>query len=536
MPVRKEGTNVFYYDEVSTEWLEGTIAKYIRGYGYTVETDVDGETMQLDILAKLIKTEKPRLNRARNRSRSRSRSMSRRTSTSVGEVVQENDNSNEAPEEALKERLETDVKLDKVAEEVERVVREATPPPPQLSPKTNVTIAAAKKADLDSNSDEQQSEQQQERGRPKSRRSLVDWAWENVDGARERTARDRRSLSRERGTMVDATVVGEIVVDEPEKQVESGATEVENKSSDEIEPAVTELTIDACPWYLSMRDGAHAVLLAGLLPVITLKYYDVVNGSDMLRQLITWRQYWTSQPFIFLASSFILLNRLKISSSAYLGLVATGIALYTQMAPQDYVWKWIPMCAFGHLITVYALSAFVFSRHQANVACHNLVDKLKLFVTGAETSCRVKDDLAKMGNLVGILILTFYMVNIDLAHIGATLSAVYLSSSMFLNMTVNTADAFGFGSIFKHCMFVPFISTLLPRLAYNQPQPINGEFYLLYLSILLFLIGLCQKLASINRSKPFTSQSDCLILGAAVLLGPINVISASIVIMCAALY
>ena len=141
-----------------------------------------------------------------------------------------------------------------------------------------------------------------------------------------------------------------------------------------------------------------------------------------------------------------------------------------------------------------------------------------------------------MGNLVGILILTFYMVNIDLAHIGATLSAVYLSSSMFLNMTVSTADAFGFGSIFKHCMFVPFISTLLPRLAYNQPQPINGEFYLLYLSILLFLIGLCQKLASINRSKPFTSQSDCLILGAAVLLGPINVISASIVIMCAALY
>ena len=73
-----------------------------------------------------------------------------------------------------------------------------------------MTIDAKK----DSNSDEQQSEQQQERGRPKSRRSLVDWAWENVDGARERTARDRRSLSRERGTMVDATVVGEIVVDE----------------------------------------------------------------------------------------------------------------------------------------------------------------------------------------------------------------------------------------------------------------------------------------------------------------------------------
>ena len=141
-----------------------------------------------------------------------------------------------------------------------------------------------------------------------------------------------------------------------------------------------------------------------------------------------------------------------------------------------------------------------------------------------------------MGNLVGILISTYYMVNINLTHIGATLSAIYLSSSMFLNMTVTNQDAFGFGSIFKHFMFVPFISTLLPRLAYNQPQPINGEFYLLYLSVLLYLIGLCQKLASINRGKPFASQSDLLILGAAALLGPINVISASIVIMCAALY
>ena len=59
MPVRKEGTNVFYYDEVSTEWLEGTIAKYIRGYGYTVETDVDGETMQCEyFFAKLLYSKK----------------------------------------------------------------------------------------------------------------------------------------------------------------------------------------------------------------------------------------------------------------------------------------------------------------------------------------------------------------------------------------------------------------------------------------------------------------------------------------------
>ena len=81
---------------------------------------------------------------------------------------------------------------------------------------------------------------------------------------------------------------------------------------------------------------------------------------------------------------------MRSAGTAYLGLLASGIAVYTQLAPQDYVWKWIPMCAFGHLITVYALSAYVFKRHCANVACDGLVDKLKLFVTGAETSCRVK--------------------------------------------------------------------------------------------------------------------------------------------------
>ena len=46
------------------------------------------------------------------------------------------------------------------------------------------------------------------RGRPKQRRSLVDWAWENVEGKAERTTRDRRSLSRERAP---AQPVGQIV-------------------------------------------------------------------------------------------------------------------------------------------------------------------------------------------------------------------------------------------------------------------------------------------------------------------------------------
>ena len=69
--------------------------------------------------------------------------------------------------------------------------------------------------------------------------------------------------------------------------------------------SVKEVTIEQCPWWVSARDTTHAILLILMLPVITLKYYDVTNKSNMLTELITWRQYWTSQPFIALASSFI---------------------------------------------------------------------------------------------------------------------------------------------------------------------------------------------------------------------------------------
>ena len=53
MPIRKEGTEIFYFDESSQEWLEGTVAKYIRGFGYTIESQVDGETLQCKFFLKM---------------------------------------------------------------------------------------------------------------------------------------------------------------------------------------------------------------------------------------------------------------------------------------------------------------------------------------------------------------------------------------------------------------------------------------------------------------------------------------------------
>ena len=48
------------------------------------------------------------------------------------------------------------------------------------------------------------------------------------------------------------------------------------------------------------------------------------------------------------------------------------------------------MCAFGHLITVYGLSAYVFKRHLAGKEeSGDFDEKLKLFIVGQETNCRV---------------------------------------------------------------------------------------------------------------------------------------------------
>ena len=62
------------------------------------------------------------------------------------------------------------------------------------------------------------------------------------------------------------------------------------------------------------------------------------------------------------------------------------------------------MCAAGHLVTVYALSAYVFKRHLANVENATFIEKLKLFVVGAETTCRVQVVGHLLSHLLSIFI------------------------------------------------------------------------------------------------------------------------------------
>ena len=71
-------------------------------------------------------------------------------------------------------------------------------------------------------------------------------------------------------------------------------------------------------------------------------------------------------------------------------LLILGIAAYAHFAPQEYVFKWIPACAVGQIITVYALSAFVFYRHQKSEPIDGLVNKLTTFALGRETTCRIQ--------------------------------------------------------------------------------------------------------------------------------------------------
>ena len=69
-----------------------------------------------------------------------------------------------------------------------------------------------------------------------------------------------------------------------------------------------------------------------------------------------------------------------------------GIAAYAHFAPQEYVFKWIPACAVGQIITVYVLGAFVFYRHQKSEPIDGFVKKLTTFALGRETSCRIQVD------------------------------------------------------------------------------------------------------------------------------------------------
>ena len=83
----------------------------------------------------------------------------------------------------------------------------------------------------------------------------------------------------------------------------------ENVSSDQSELSKS-LSLSSCPWWQSTRAVLDSILTI-LVPLFILFYYDLVNGSSFLENFVnlesplTWRQYWTSQPFVLLATAAV---------------------------------------------------------------------------------------------------------------------------------------------------------------------------------------------------------------------------------------
>jgi len=500
MPIRKNGDSIVFYDQAVQEWKKATVERYIRGYGYQVNYEEDGSSYQVEVVSSLIKTKMPTKSN-RSRSRSRSVSRSRRTSRNVAKVLRE-----PSPEDT---KIIDDSKI-----EIETRINE----------NGNEAVKDEEKVEKEP--------KKQRRGRSplKKEALLVDWAWENVQGQSESRARDRRSRSRSRDRNPN-TSVGEIIQEEektaseetPVASVEQTAEPTnENVPADQSELSKS-LSLSSCPWWQSTRSVLDSILTI-MVPLFILFYYDLVNGSSFLENVVnlesplTWRQYWTSQPFVLLATAAVFLNR--PIKKYFQPLQILGIAAYAHFAPQEYVFKWIPACAVGQIITVYALGVFVFYRHQKSEPIDGFVNKLTTFALGRETTCRIQTDLFHAGSLIGILISTFYVVGLSLEC--STLCAAYQIISLGLNLFGTPRQrGFGLKSVFYSLTFIPFISTLLPRIIYNE-ENFEPDYWLIYTSFIGFLIGSCQKISALNRSKPAPNSSDLLITVSSLMLCPIQ--------------
>jgi hypothetical protein len=359
---------------------------------------------------------------------------------------------------------------------------------------------------------------------------LVDWAWENVKGQSESRTRDRRSRSRSRDRNPN-TSVGEIIQEEEKKVTEeTPVASVENTVQSTNETVHTDqselsksLSLSSCPWWKSTRNVLDSIFTI-LVPLFILFYYDLVNGSSFLENVVnlesplTWRQYWTSQPFVLLATAVVFLNRPV--KKYFEPLQILGIAAYANFAPQEYVFKWIPACAVGQIITVYVLGAFVFYRHQKSEPIDGFVNKFTTFALGRETTCRIQTDLFHAGSLIGILISSYYVVGLSIEC--STLCAAYQIISLGLNLFGTPRQrGFGMKSVFYNLAFILFISTLLPRIIFHE-ENFEPDYWLIYTSFIGFLIGCCQKISALNRSKSAPQSSDILITVSSLMLCPIQ--------------
>lgn len=498
MPVRKSGDEVVFYDQATQEWRNAKVERYIKGYGYQINYEDEGENYQVEVVSNLIKTSKPK--RPRSRSRSRSRSVSRRTTT---------------------------------RKPLEKVLRDPSPEETKLIDDSKITIETrvnenGNESEKDKPIEEPGKPERKSRGRSRKKETpLVDWAWENVEGESESRTRDRRSRSRSRERL--NVSVGEIVPQdeqkiEPTAEVETPASNLStNPSEAETCQLKNTLTLASCPWYNSAHKTINSII-ALFVPLFMLKYYDVINGSHFCDDVmkfespLTWRQYWTSQPFVLLATLTVFLNR--PIRKYFQPLQILGIAAYAHFAPHDYIYKWIPACAVGQVLTVYGLGFFAFYRHQKLEPLTGAVNLLNRFAIGSETICKIQTDLFHAGSFIGILISSFYVVGMELE--SYTLCATYQILSLGLNLfSVAKSRGFGLLSVFYSLAYLPFISTLLPRAIYLEAD-FTPDYWMIYASIIGFLIGLCQKVSSLNRCRAAPISSELLIAISSLLLCPIS--------------
>ena len=124
--------------------------------------------------------------------------------------------------------------------------------------------------------------------------------------------------------------------------------------------------------------------------------------------------------------------------------------------------------------------------------------------------------------MLGLLISLRYIFELDQQYY--TLCGVYQLISFSLNLLSSTESQsrpFGAKFLIYSIIYIPFLATLAARQVYITSY--EPDYYLLYASVIIYLIGICGKIQSLNRNTSFKLDSELCVTVACVMLCPLDV-------------
>jgi len=127
--------------------------------------------------------------------------------------------------------------------------------------------------------------------------------------------------------------------------------------------------------------------------------------------------------------------------------------------------------------------------------------------------------------MIGLLVSLRYIVGLDQHYY--TLCSIYQITSFVLNLFSSTVQSqsrpFGAKFLIYSLVYIPFLATLSARRLESAGPGYEPDFYLVYASVVAYLIGACGKLQSLNNNSSFNLNCELCLTVACVMLCPLDV-------------